>query len=94
MKEADASLQSKVWMRLARSSNNVYKQYTAYNKAIEILKKDNSVEIVEVLIEFSEWLLRNGNEKPLVIEHLNMAADTLIEIEMDDEDEDEEIHDE
>lgn len=77
-------------MRLARSSNNVYKQYTAYNKALEILKKENSVEIVEILIEFAEWLLRNGNEKHLVIEHLNMAADTLIDIEMDEEDEDEE----
>ena len=40
MKEADASLQAKVWMRLARASNNLYKQYTAYTKAIEILRKD------------------------------------------------------
>lgn len=75
---------------MARVSNNLYKQYTAYNKAIELLKKDSSVEIVEVLIEFSEWLLRNGNEKQLVIENLMSAADTLIEIEMEDEEEDEE----
>ncbi|CAD8135763.1 unnamed protein product [Paramecium octaurelia] len=90
MKEADASLQAKVWIRLARVSNNLYKQYTAYNKAIELLKKDSSVEIVEVLIEFSEWLLRNGNEKQLVIENLMQAADTLIEIEMEDDEEEEE----
>lgn len=93
MKEADASLQAKVWIRLARVSNNLYKQYTAYNKAIELLKKDSSVEIVEVLIEFSEWLLRNGNEKQLVVENLTVAADTLIDIEID-EDEDEEDGDE
>jgi hypothetical protein len=48
---------------LARASNNTYKQYTAYTKAIEILQKEKSVEIVEVLIEFSEWLLRNEHEK-------------------------------
>ena len=47
MKEADASLQAKMWIRLARASSNVYKQYTAYSKAIEILKKETSVEIVE-----------------------------------------------
>lgn len=49
------------------------------------------MEIVEILIEFSEWLLRNGNDKQLVLENLTFAADTLIEIEMDeDEEEDEE----
>jgi uncharacterized membrane protein YjjP (DUF1212 family) len=56
---------------------------------LEILKKESSVEIVEVLIEFAEWLLRNGTEKHLVVEHLNMAADTLIDIEIDEEDDDE-----
>lgn len=84
-----------MWIRLARASNNLYKQYTAYNKAIEILKKEGSVEIVEVLIEFSEWLLRNGNEKQLVVENLNMAADTLIDIEIDeDEDEEDDVDEE
>ena len=29
MKEADASLQAKVWIRLARASNNLYRQYSA-----------------------------------------------------------------
>ena len=90
MKEADASLQAKVWIRLARASNNLHKQYSAYTKAIEILKKESSVEIVEILIEFSEWLLRNGNDKQLVLENLTLAADTLIEIEMDEDDEEEE----
>jgi hypothetical protein len=79
-----------VWIRLARASNNLHKQYSAYTKAIEILKKESSVEIVEILIEFSEWLLRNGNDKQLVLENLNYAADTLIEIEMDEDDDDEE----
>jgi hypothetical protein len=87
MKEADASLQSKIWIRLARASNNAYKQENAYNKAIEILKKENSVEVVEVYIEFSEWVLRNQGEKlKLVRNNLLTAADALIDIEKDDDD--------
>jgi hypothetical protein len=38
--------------------------------------------------------LRNGNEKQLVIENLNMAADTLIDIEIDDEEEEDDEVDE
>lgn len=39
MKEADASLQAKLWVKLARVSNQEAKQNAAYNKALEILKK-------------------------------------------------------
>lgn len=55
MKESNASLMAKVWVRLARSSNNMLEQHSAYNKAIEILRKEESIEVVEVLIEYSEW---------------------------------------
>lgn len=48
-----------MWIRLARASKVIFKQYNAYTKAVEILKKENSVEIVEVYIELAEWLLRN-----------------------------------
>ena len=50
MKEADPSLQAKLWVKLARAASNPTKQHSAYNKAIDILKKENSVEIVEVLV--------------------------------------------
>ena len=36
MKEADASLQAKLWVKLARVSTQEEKQSAAYNKAIEI----------------------------------------------------------
>lgn len=39
MKEANSSLQSKLWVKLARIANNPKKQHAAYNKAIDILKK-------------------------------------------------------
>lgn len=46
MKEADPSLQAKLWVKLARVANQVRKQHAAYNKAIDILKKEGSIEIV------------------------------------------------
>jgi len=59
MKESNASLMAKVWVKLARSSSNQLEQHSAYNKAIEILRKEESVEVVEVLIEYAEWLNRS-----------------------------------
>ena len=56
MKESNASLMAKVWVKLARSSTNELEQHNAYNKAIDFLKKDESIEVVEVLIEYAEWL--------------------------------------
>lgn len=56
MKENNPSLMAKVWVKLARSSSNELEQHSAYNKAIEILRKEESVEVVEVLIEYAEWL--------------------------------------
>ncbi len=87
MREADNSLQAKMWIRLARASNNVYKQYNAYKTAIELLKKDHEFELVEVYIELAEWLMRNDHAKELVQEKLFLGADILIEIELDDEEE-------
>ena len=43
-----------------------------------------------VLIEFSEWLLRNKYETSLVKENLLMASDILLEVEFDDNLEDKE----
>lgn len=88
MKENDSHLQAKIWIKLARSASNIYKQYQAYNKAIEILKKENSVEIVEILIEFSEWLLRNKYENEIIRDNLLIASDILLEIEMDETEDD------
>jgi hypothetical protein len=66
MRDADSVLQAKMWVRLARASNNQFKQYSAYMTAIEILKSNNELELVEVYIELSEWLMRNSYSKELV----------------------------
>lgn len=90
IKEADSSLQAKVWIRLARASTNVLKQFNAYNKAIEILSKEQSVELVEVKIEFSDWLLRNNYGLDIIVENLQMSADMLLDIEYKADSDDEE----
>jgi hypothetical protein len=82
IKEAEPSLQAKLWVKLARIAPNPAKQQAAYSKALEILKKEHSVEIVEVLIEYSEWQLRVARE-PLeaVVKNLEYAGNLLVEIE-------------
>ena len=86
MKEVDASLQAKLWVKVARVSTQVNKQHAAYNKAIDILRKEGSVGVVEVLIEYAEWQLRiNRETREVIIANLLLAADYLIDIEFGDE---------
>lgn len=53
--------------------------------------KDESVEVVEVLIEYAEWLHWKNYPSIDVEDQLSLAIDTLMDIEpgWDDEDEDE-----
>ncbi len=94
MKEATPSLQAKVWLKLARSSANVHNQYSAYQSAIEILRKDESIEVIEVIIELAEWLLRNGYARRDIEDELLFAMDTLLSIDPRWEEEEDEIPDE
>ena len=90
MKEADQALQARLWIKLARTSVNTNKQFVAYQKAIDIFRKEDSIEIVDVLIEFSEWLLRNGYEYRMVNDNLLEAANVLVDIEIEQRDDDDE----
>jgi hypothetical protein len=83
IKDCDPFLQAKVWLKLARTSTHVTKQYNAFSNAIEVLKKEDSVAIVSILIEFSEWLLRNKYDVKVVRENLLMGSDILLAIEED-----------
>lgn len=94
MKESNASLMAKVWVKLARSSANSLEQHSAYNKAIEILRKEESVEVVEVLIEYAEWLQRSKYSTQDVEDQLLLAVDILMDIEPGWDEEDEEANDE
>lgn len=62
----DSNRLAKIWLNLARHANSIQFQYQAYNKSLEILRKENSIKIVEVIIEFSEWLLRNEYSQDII----------------------------
>ena len=81
MKESNASLMAKVYVKLARSSSQRMEQHSAYNKAIEILRKEESIEVVEVLIEYAEWLQRSNYTTSDIEDNLLLAADILMDIE-------------
>ena len=91
MKEATASLQAKVWLKLARSSTNVHNQFSSFRSAIDVLKKDESIEVVEIVIELAEWLLRNDYNRVDIEDELLSAADTLLAIDPRWEEEEDEI---
>lgn len=95
MKDSNPSLMAKVWVKLARSSSLELEQHSAYNKAIEILRKEESVEVVEVLIEYAEWMHRRKYSSVDVEDQLLLAVDILMDIEPGwDEDEDDAEDDE
>ena len=87
MKEGDASLQAKVWVKLAKIFSEPVEQHMAFNKAIELLNKEESVEVVEVLIDYAEWLHRNEYPSLDVEDQLLLAVDVLLDIEPGWEDE-------
>lgn len=93
IKESNASLMAKIWVRLARSSSNLFEQHSAYNKAIDILRKEESIEVVEVLIEYAEWMHRNGYAPQDVEDQLLLAVDLMMDVEPGWDDEDDEIND-
>jgi hypothetical protein len=81
MKEGDATLQAKVWLKLAKIFAEPVEQHMAYNKAIELMTKEESVEVVEVLIDYAEWLHRNEYPTLDVEDQLLLAVDVLLDIE-------------
>jgi len=95
MKEGDATLQAKVWVKLAKIFSEPVEQHMAFNKGIEIMNKEESVEVVEILIDYAEWLHRNEYPTLDVEDQLLLAVDVVLDIEPgwdegeeDDKDED------
>lgn len=94
MKEGDATLQAKVWLKLAKIFSEPVEQHMAYNKAIELMTKEESVEVVEVLIDYAEWLHRNEYPTLDVEDQLLLAVDVLLDIEPGWDDGEEDVQDE
>ena len=61
MKESNASLMAKVWVKLARSSAHDLEQHSAYNKAIEMKAVDTDYAQFQKAISYG--LIGNENAK-------------------------------
>lgn len=90
MKETQAKAQADIWLVLASASSRRSDQLDAYAKAIQILQEAKQADVIEVRLQFGDWLLRNGFEVASAQEQLAAAADLLLDVEVGSEDEDEE----
>jgi len=93
MKESQAKAQANIWLVLAGASSKPVDQLSAFVKAIEILQNAEQPDVVEVRLQFADWLLRNHFHTADAREQLAAAADMLLEIEEDSEDEEEDVGD-
>jgi len=87
--EKDVVTKAKLFAKLARSSKNKADQFKSYNQAIEILKNDQNIQVVDIIFELSTWLYKNNYSFDDIEDNLTQAADILLEIEPIYEEEDE-----
>jgi len=80
LKESDPVMQSKLWLKLARSSVDSQEINSAYEKALDCLK--NHIESSEVLIEWASYLNSKGED---VSDKLVQASEVLLEVERHEE---------
>lgn len=52
-------MQVKVRIKLANCFSQVYQQFSANTKTIELLGKDNNIRVIVVLIQVAQWLQKN-----------------------------------
>lgn len=87
--EKDVVTKAKLFAKLARSSKNKADQFKSYNQAIEMLKSDQNIQVVDIIFELSTWLYKNNYAFDDIEDNLTQAADILLEIEPIYEEEDE-----
>jgi hypothetical protein len=59
VKDCSAWLQCTLLQEIAWSADSVQVQYQAFTRAVDIVKKENSTKIFEVVLNFKEWMFRN-----------------------------------
>ncbi len=86
--EKDIVTKAKLFAKLARSSANKSDQFKSYNQAIEMLRNDQNILVVDIIFELSTWLYKNNYPFEDIEDNLTQAADILLEIEPIYEEED------
>lgn len=59
IKNCNITLQSTLLQEIAWNADSIQSQYQAFTRAIDVMKKENSPMIFEVILNFKEWMLRN-----------------------------------
>ena len=59
IKNCSVNLQCTLLQEIAWNADSVQGQYQAFSRAIDIVKKENSPKIFEVILNFKEWMFRN-----------------------------------
>lgn len=89
LQESQAKAQANIWLVLVGASSQLKDQITAFSKAMNVLQAAMQPEVVEVRMQFADWLLRSGFPISDALEQLGAASDLLLEIEEGSEDEEE-----
>ena len=88
--ESQAKAQANIWLVLVGASSHLKDQLNAFSKAMNVLQAAQQPDVVEVRMQFADWLLRSGFSIADALAQLVAASDVLLEIEEGSEDEDEE----
>jgi hypothetical protein len=59
IKNCNVGLQCTLLQEIAWNAESVQQQYQAFSRAIDIVKKENSPRVFEVILNFKEWMFRN-----------------------------------
>eukprot|EP01135_Chromosphaera_perkinsii_P007252 Nk52_evm60s745 gene=Nk52_evmTU60s745 len=92
LKDHPEATKAEVWRTVAHSSNDQMIQLKAFQRCIlSITSNEGKSDQVEYLIEFGEWLYRNGFPLQDSIDQLEKAVDILMDIENFGEDSDQSL---
>lgn len=92
--DKDVTTKAKLFTKLARSSQNKMDQFNAYNKAIDLLKNDENMLVVDVIFELGCWLYKNNYPFDDIEDQLLQAADFVLDIDQMFDAEEEDLEEE
>lgn len=58
--DKDPSGKAKLFIKLARISSDLEEQFSSYNQAINIMRNDQNIIIIDYLQEFASWIYKNS----------------------------------
>lgn len=60
MRDCEPGLQASIWLSIAESSPFKDQQLKGFERALGILRNEDSPELVETLLSYAKWVLQQG----------------------------------